>query len=216
MAILNEGPELNVYWDLSVSSAVGLVSGLGYDLNQDFGLGGTVGPPTAVNGFVRPGGPARKAPYPGQTGEWLMHFRVTTSFVANAGFPMVMFNAALSEAQIPGGGGNFIIIGSSCATRQIIGTRAHVGYREEQLVAGNQFFVRMNPWTTPMGKDVAFATKEAKDLRWLLPAMTFPTHDTAAATVYFSAGSVQARMVLASDVFQNPEEFIYPTSRLVI
>jgi len=172
-------------------SGISVVGSLGYDLNTDFGTGHQ----------------ARKASTPG-LGEGLMvHVEVVTSFVENSGFPVAQFHAVLSNNILPAL--NPISIGCSAATRHLIGARHHWGYRVGELVQGNQFFISLNPWTTPMGKDLTYTDIDQKDLRYLGLCITQPNFDVAG--TFYTAGAIRGRLVKQGDIFQNPAEFHMPS-----
>ena len=178
------------------------ISSTGYDLNPDFGNGPA----------------ARKSPLLGPGGEdVLLRIDVLTNFAAAAGAPICQFHAIISDTIGPALIlGNFIHVGSNVGPNNALAAppnpRNHPGYLAADLVAGDQLFIRFNPWTEAMGRRLA--PTQGFDLRYLRLAMLNPNAEDG--TTGFSAGAVQAAFVAASDISSTPQDFIYPAGRVMV
>lgn len=187
-------------------AATPLIGSLGYDLNPDFGAGAT-----GTGLVARSGHPLRKSPFTGLGENVMVHVRVRTPFVANAGFPLVQFHAVLSTNQVVTTTDTFIFVGSSLGPYNIIATRQHQGYLASDLPADAQFFIRLNPLTARMNRKTTGAAFDPRDFRYLGLVMQFPNWDVGGGT-YFSAGAVDGLLVRSGDVSQDASDFIMPSA----
>lgn len=184
-------------------SGLYITGSFGLDLNPDFGNGQS----------------ARKAPLPGQGEDWMLRVDVGLDFVNGVGgnnTPIAQIHAGLSDL----GDGvsitnstKFIIVGSAIPSTHTVGGRTMQGFVAAQLVIGNRFFIRVNPWTAPLGRDAVGGTVIGKDLRYLGVIITVPNE---ADGDFFSGGGIVARLVKSSDVLQDPQDFIYPAGTVSV
>lgn len=178
------------------------IGGLGYDLNADFGNGQN----------------ARKALQPGQTGEMVMRVDIDATFTIGTGAPIAQFHAVLSETGSPtvlSGLNDFVIIGSSLGPMNTSGNFSHAGYVAADLVAGESFFIRLNPWTNAMSRCLANADINVQDLRYLGLMISVPNAE-AAASPFFDGGLATMSLVLTSDISWDPADFQYPSGVNII
>lgn len=188
-------------------AAVPPLSGQGYsasqglDLNPDFGTG--------IN--------ARKSPNPGMGSEIAMRVDIFTSFAASAGAPIIGFHAILSEVATPTavtGTDNFVTIGSNLGPFSTDGARLFPGFLVADLAANSHFYIRFNPWTKSMGRDVLLNVLPGNSLRYLALAITVPNWDAAGSPT--ATGIAVWSLVNMGDILEDPQEHIYPAGRTVI
>lgn len=175
-------------------------SSFGYDLNPDFGTGQN----------------ARKAPLVGQGEDWMLRLDVVDAFSAAAGTPIIQFHAVLSTvgAGVVVHTGDTAVIGSLMPSTHVVSGRTMLGFHVAQLPAGAHFFMRLNPWTARMGRNVAGTTIIGKDLRYLGVLITVPNFDQGGNPA--ANGSIAARILKSSEISQDPKDFAYPSGTRIV
>ncbi len=179
-------------------------SGAGWDLNPDYGQGAQ----------------ARRAPLIGMGEGFLIHITIDTAFVISSGTPILQIHVALSDtgelgASVLHTGDDFVVIGTVAPTEITVGGRTHMGLEAAQLTTADQYFIRVNPWTAPVGVNRAGGTVVGKDLRYMGLAVSNPNFDVAGPTG-FSAGVVAGRLVKEGDIQLNPEDYAYPSGQVIV
>lgn len=166
------------------------------DLNPDYGKG--------IN--------ARRAPWVGWGEDIMMRVDITTNFVATAGdVPLVQFHVVVGAATslvAP------VIIGSNVGTLSLAATGPPVdlrpGYLVTDLVVGNHFFIRFNPFTEPMSRNSVGGAINAQTLRYMGLMLVNPMQ-IFAGDPGFTAGAVEGYLVKSSEVVDRPRDAIYPS-----
>ena len=178
-------------------------SSFGIDLNPDFGQGQQ----------------ARKSPLIGMGHELLFRIDVDVGFAqGGTAVPIYQIHAALSSAgngvKITSGS-NIIIIGTVTPSVHSFAQDPAivVGLHIDQLAFGSRFFLRLNPWTNPMGRNVAGGAVIGKDLRYLGLIITQTNYHTASC---FGTGIVRGKLVTQGDVMDQPSDYVYPSATTII
>jgi len=188
-------------------------SSFGIDLNPDFGEGAN----------------PRKSPLSGMGDDWMVRVDVASAFTQGDGTPMAQFHLLASSAGAGvavHSGSNVISIGVQAPAQRLLAvpetppTQLAVnGIRAGDLPAGAHFFIRPNPWTKHMGKNVSGAAVDVQALRYLGVGIVVPNYYIPGAlavgnTQYFDGGIISAHIVKTADVMQDPVNFTFPSAVL--
>lgn len=192
--------EQHIFTVVPPGAGVVATGSLGYDLNPDFGAGPN----------------ARRSPLIGMGEEFLVRVDITQTFNQEGlGQPVLQFHVVLSDTQSPSVVAlNQIVIGSAMPGSVAVAQTPdiQVGFHLDQLVAGNQFFIRCNPWTAPLGRNAAGGTVIGKDLRYLGLICVMPNYHVADT---FASGQVKGYLVKHGNPFAW-KDHAYPSATKIV
>lgn len=208
---IEEGWGLAQFGVAAPGQGISLAGSIGYDMNEDFGAGAQ---PSA--GPALPTELERTVQYPGQTGELMMRCDVFTPFVAALGTPLLQLHVVVSVQGTSTilSGNQYVSIGANTGPYDLQGAVTYNGFKAEELTAGTSIYVRMNPWSTNMGRSILSGSSfnlTAQEFRFIGLVLVVPMA-IGGSDDYFSAGSMIGKFVTQSDIGHSPADFIYPSA----